>query len=169
MVQALRQNRKKYSNLLLNRIVKQDPLWGPLEPTPLDSLQADLNSKKTRNLKLCMFYILFEAFHPHFRLKVDVYTSYSCTAASEIADLNITSTRLRNETHILRQKEQELTKRLTQLQDEVSVKREEKDRRGPKDLTQVQTDIIKLRRELEVLVSEKYYLIFDYTTDSKQT
>ncbi len=39
---------------------------------------------------------------------------------------------------------------MTQLQDEVSVKKEEKDRRGPKDLTHVQTDIIKLRRELEV-------------------
>ncbi len=71
-------------------------------------------------------------------------------AASEIADLNITSTRLRNETHTLRQKEQVLIKRLTKLQHEVSVKREEKDRRGPKDLSHVQTDIIKLKRELEV-------------------
>lgn len=84
-------------------------------------------------------------------------------AASKIGDLNITSTRLRKETHTLRQKEQELTKRLTKLQHDVSVKREEKDRRGPKDLSHVQTDIIKLRRELEVKCSIflNTLLIFD--------
>ena len=53
MEQALRQSRKKYSNMLLNRIVKGDPLWGPLESTPLDSLQAELSAKKGSNLQLC--------------------------------------------------------------------------------------------------------------------
>ena len=55
MEQALRQSRKKYSNMLLNRIVKGDPLWGPLESTPLDSLQAELSAKKESNLQLCEF------------------------------------------------------------------------------------------------------------------
>jgi len=70
--------------------------------------------------------------------------------ATAIADLNITSTRLRDLIHPLRQREQELTRKLVDLQDEATTRREDKERRGPRDLTDVQTDIIKLQRELEV-------------------
>ena len=65
MKQALRQSRKRYSNMLLNRIVKGNPLWGPLESTPLDSLQAELSAKKDSNLQLCEFKYVAQSYSLH--------------------------------------------------------------------------------------------------------
>ena len=64
--------------------------------------------------------------------------------------MNIASTRLRNQLNPLRQRAQTLSVQFDELQEEVRNKREEKARRGPRDMAQAQTELIRLRRELEV-------------------
>lgn len=70
--------------------------------------------------------------------------------ASEVADLNITSTDLRSKLNQLRQKSLSLSDQLSKLEEEVRTKKEERERRGPRNMAQVQTEMIKIKRELEV-------------------
>ena len=76
-------------------------------------------------------------------------------SASQVADLNITSTDLRSQLNQLRQKSLSLSEQLSMLEQEVKVKKEERERQGSKNMAQVQTELIKLKRELEA--SSKYF------------
>ena len=67
-----------------------------------------------------------------------------------MADLNITSTDLRSKLNQLRQKSLSLSDQLSKLEEEVRTKKEERERRGPRNMAQVQTEMIKIKRELEV-------------------
>ena len=70
--------------------------------------------------------------------------------ATEVADLNITSTRLASQLIPLHQKVSNLSAKLAQLQCEVGGKREEKERREKQRKTEAQTELLKLKRELDV-------------------
>ena len=78
--------------------------------------------------------------------------THTCTkhTATEIADLNIMSTRLSSQLSPLRQKASELSGQLAQLQCEVVGKREERERRVGREWTDTQTELLKLKRELDV-------------------
>lgn len=67
-----------------------------------------------------------------------------------MADLNITSTDLRSKLNQLRQKSLSLSDQLSKLEEEVMTKKEERERLGPTSMAQVQTELIKIKRELEV-------------------
>ena len=77
------------------------------------------------------------------------FTTHTHTA-TEVADLNITSTRLASQLTPLHQKVSNLSARLAQLQCEVGGRKEEKERREKQKRTETQTELLKLRRELEV-------------------
>ena len=51
---------------------------------------------------------------------------------------------------MLRQKSLALSEQLSKLEQEVKTKKEERERQGSKNMAQVQTELIKLKRELEV-------------------
>ena len=70
--------------------------------------------------------------------------------ATEVADLNITSTRLASQLTPLHQKFSNLSAKLAQLQCEVGGKREEKERREKQRKTEARTELLKLKRELDV-------------------
>jgi DNA-binding protein H-NS len=70
--------------------------------------------------------------------------------ASQVGDLNITSTDLRSQLNQLRQNSLSLSEQLNTLEQEVKAKKEERERQGSKNMAQVQTELIKLKRELEV-------------------
>ena len=70
-------------------------------------------------------------------------------SASQVADLNITSTDLRSQLNQFRQKSLSLSEQLSTLEQEVKVKKDERERQGSKNIAQVQTELIKLKRELE--------------------
>ena len=57
---------------------------------------------------------------------------------------------MRSKLNLLRQKSLTLSDELSKLEEKVRTKKEERERQGPKNMAQVQTEIIKLRRELEV-------------------
>lgn len=64
--------------------------------------------------------------------------------------MNITSTDLRSQLNQLRQKSLSLSEQLSKLEQEVKIKKEEREKQGSKNMAQVQTELIKLKRELEV-------------------
>ena len=79
-----------------------------------------------------------------------ILQNYLTGPATKVADLNITSTDLRGQLNLLRQKSLSLSEQLSILEQEVIIKKEERERRGSKNMAQVQTELIKLKRELEV-------------------
>ena len=78
------------------------------------------------------------------------YTPPPPPIATEVADLNITSTRLASQLTPLHQKVSNLSAKLAQLQCEVGGKREEKERREKQRKTEARTELLKLKRELDV-------------------
>ena len=78
------------------------------------------------------------------------YTPPPPPIATEVADLNITSTRLASQLIPLHQKVSNLSAKLAQLQCEVGGKREEKERREKQRKTEARTERLKLKRELDV-------------------
>ena len=77
-------------------------------------------------------------------------TLHTHHTATEVADLNITSTRLASQLTPLHQKVSNLSARLAQLQCEVGGRKEEKERREKQKRTETQTELLKLKRELDV-------------------
>ena len=75
--------------------------------------------------------------------------------ATEISDLNITSTRLSSQLPPLQEQVSTLTGRLSQLQEEVSERRREGERRQAKEEADTQMQLIKLKRELDVSCTSK--------------
>ena len=67
----------------------------------------------------------------------------------------MTSTDLRSKLNVLRQKSVALSDQLSKLEEEVKTKKEQRERQGPKDMAQAQTELIKFRRELEVSHADK--------------
>lgn len=135
----LRQRRKKYRDILYKRLAKREPLWTPAELTPLDILHIILGNLREQNLELCK----------HLSILISLKSTILSLSASQVADLNITSTDLRSQLNQLRQKSLSLSEQLSKLEQEVKVKKEERERQGSKNMAQVQTELIKLKRELE--------------------
>lgn len=141
----LQQRRRKYRAILFKRLAARKPLWTPGDMTPLDMLQWELGDLRKNNLELCKS-PLASAHSTKFFNEL-IPTLYS---ASQVADLNITSTNLQNKLNLLRQRSLTLSDQLSRLEEEVKAKKEERERQGPKNMAQLQTELIKLRRELEV-------------------
>ena len=88
--------------------------------------------------------------HPHYIPTLHTPTLHTPHTATEVADLNITSTRLASQLTPLHQKVSNLSARLAQLQCEVGGRKEEKERREKQKRAETQTELLKLRRELDV-------------------
>ena len=72
--------------------------------------------------------------------------------ATEVSDLNIQSTRLQQQIALLSGKADKLSGELGILQDEVRRRREEREMKAPRNLEQLQGELTKLTKELEVSV-----------------
>ena len=72
--------------------------------------------------------------------------------ATGISDLNISSTRLVSQLVPLHDRARALSEQLSQLHGEVMGRREERERQAAREMADTQTQMLKLKRELDVRI-----------------
>lgn len=150
---------RKYSSALLQRLAHHQELWAPQAPTPLHQLGARFSSLEQENLKTCediscVWSYCERGGGAQCNLQLVIDTCHCCDlpshAATEVSNLNISSTRLQQQLGPLSSKAEQLAGELSQLQEEVKTRREERAKNAPQRVEQMKSELEKLNKELEV-------------------